>query len=91
MPNHFSARGGAGDGRDELVRRVRAADELVRRTVLLLCKDCPPGSSGRAARDARGGMGPGVRAALGALEDIEGKRPLNDEELARRRAFAMLL
>ena len=90
MPDHLSApRSGEGSG--DLERRVEAADELVRRTVVLLCKGCPPGAIGPAAHDALAGMRPRVRWALGALEGIEERRPLTDEELARRRAFAMLL
>ena len=91
MPNHFSARSGTGDGRDDPEQSVEAADELVRQTVVLLCKGCPPESFGPAARDALVGMRPRVRRALGALEDIEGQRPLTEEEIARRRAFGMLL
>ncbi len=86
MPNHLSTRGGG-----DLKRRVEAADELVVRTVVLLCKGCPPGALGPAAHDALAGMRPRVRGALGAIEAIEGRRPLTEEELARRRAFAMLL
>jgi hypothetical protein len=36
-------------------------------------------------------MRPRMSEALGALEDIEGPRPLTEEESARRRALAMLL
>ena len=87
MPDHRSTRDGG-----ELERRVQAADDLVRQTVVLLCKDCPPGTSlGPAAREALASITPRVRVALEALEDIERKRPLTEEELARRRAFAMIL
>ena len=86
MPNHLSTCGG-GDPE----RRVEAADELVIRTVVLLCKGCPPGALETAAHDALAGMRPRVRGALGALEEIEEKRPLTEEEVARRRAFGMLL
>jgi hypothetical protein len=90
MAHHRSAHRSA-DGCDDLERRVRAADELVRETVLLLCRSCPPGSLGAAAHDALMGLGPRVRGALVALEAIERLRPLTDEELARRHAFTMLL
>ena len=86
MPNHLSTRSGV-----DPEQRVEAVDELVRQTVVLLCKGCPPGTLGPAARDALAGMRPGVRWALGALKDIERGRPLTEEELAQRRAFAMLL
>jgi hypothetical protein len=86
MANHLSM-GGGGD--PEL--RVEAVDELVVRTVVLLCKGCPPGSLGPAAREALAEMRPRMSEALGALEDIEGLRPLTEEESARRQALAMLL
>ena len=86
MPNHLSTRGGG-----DLERRVEAANQLMVRTVVLLCKGCPPGSLGTAARDALAGMRPRVREAMEALEDIEGLRSLTEDELARRRALAMLL
>ena len=87
MPHQRSAHRSA-DGCDDLERRVRAADELVHETVLLLCRGRPLGSLGAAAHDALMGLGPRVR---GALEEIERLRPLTDEELARRHAFTMLL
>ncbi len=91
MRHHRSAHRSA-EGFDDLERRVRATDELVREAVLLLCRGRrPPGSLGAAARDALEGLGPEVLRALAALEDIEELRPLTDEELARRRAFTMLL
>ena len=90
MQHHRQAHRRA-DECDELERRVRAADELVREAVLLLCRGRPPGSLGAAARDALEGLGPEVLRALAALEDIEGLRPLTDEELARRHAFTTLL
>ena len=86
MPNHLSTRDGG-----DLERRVEAADELVVRTVVLLCKGCPPEALGPTAHDALAGMRPRVRGALVALEGIEGRRPLTEEEVARRRAFGMLL
>jgi hypothetical protein len=90
MAHHRSAHRSA-NGCEDLELRVRAADELVRETVVLLCRGRPPGSLGAAARDALTGIRPEVRGALAALEDIEGLRPLTDEELALRRAFTMLL
>lgn len=84
MPKHLPTGG-------DLERRVEAADDLVRRTILLLCKECPPGSLGPAAHEALAGMRPGVRGALAALEGIAETRPLTEEEAARRRAFAVLL
>jgi hypothetical protein len=79
------------EGCEDLERRVQAVDELVREAVLLLCRGRPPGSLGAAARDALMALRPEVRGALAALEDIEGFRPLTDEELARRHAFKTLL
>ncbi len=90
MPHQPSALR-SGDGSGDLVRRVEATDDLVRRTVVLLCKGCPPGSLGPTAHRALVNLRPGVQGALGALEEIEERRPLTDEEVARRRAFAMLL
>jgi hypothetical protein len=90
MPHQLSAPR-SGDGSGDLERRVEAADDLVRQTVVSLCKDCPSGALGPAAHGALKGLRPGVRGALGALEEIEERRPLTDEETARRRAFAMLL
>ena len=86
MPNHLSTRDGG-----DLERRVEAADEIMVRTVVLLCKGCPPGALGPAAHDALAGMRPGVRGALGAIEAIEGRRPLTEKEVARRHAFELLL
>ena len=91
MQHHRQAHRRA-DGYDELERRVQAADELLREEVLLLCRyRRPPGSLGAAAREALEGLRPEVLRALAALEDIEGFRPLTDEELARRHAFTTLL
>ena len=90
MPHQLSALR-SGDGSGDLERRVEATDDLVCQTVVLLCKGCPPGSLGPNARGALAGLRPKVRGALGALEEIEERRPLTDEEVARRRAFAMLL
>jgi hypothetical protein len=90
MAYHRSAHRSA-DGCDDLERRVQAAGELVRETVLLLCRSRPPGSLAVAAHDALKGLQPEVRGALVALEGIERLRPLTDEELAWRRALTMLL
>ena len=90
MQHHRSAHRSA-KGYDDLERRVQAVDELVRETVLLLCRGRPPGTLAVAAHDALVGLLPEVRGALAALEDIEAHRPLTDEELARRHAFTTLL
>lgn len=88
---HYRSAQRRAEGCKDLERRVQAADELVREAVLLLCRGRSPGSLGAAAHDALMGLRPEVRKALAALEDIEGLRHLTDEELARRRAFTMLL
>jgi hypothetical protein len=80
-----------GEGRSEPERRVEAADALLQQTVELLSRRCPPHMLEAAARDDLVYLRPHLQEAIGAIADIERRRDLTDEELARRRAFKMLL
>lgn len=75
----------------ESERRIEEADKLVRQTLLLLSRDYPPHLVGQTARDELLDMRPHLQEALEALGDIEGRRDLTEEEMARRHAFRMLL
>jgi hypothetical protein len=88
MAFHHSAQT-ASERRSE--RRVEEADALVQQTVELLSRRCPPHLLEAAAHDDLVYLRPHLQEALGALVDIERRRDLTDEELARRRAFKMLL
>jgi hypothetical protein len=70
---------------------VEHSDALVRRTVLGLSRLPVKRLLEGAARDELRGLKPHLEEALEALEEIEGRRGLTDQELARRRAFRMLL
>jgi hypothetical protein len=72
-------------------RRVQQTDELLRETVKRLSRGYPPEMIVASAREDLLGLRPRLEEALAALEEIEGRRDLTDEELARRRAFRMLL
>jgi hypothetical protein len=72
-------------------RSVEAADALLQQTVELLSRRCPPYMLEVAAHDDLVYVRPHLEEALAAIVDIEGRRDLTDEELARRRAFKMLL
>ncbi len=76
--------------RNEPEQRVEQTDALLQDTVEHLSR-CPIHLLGMAAREALMNLRPHLKDALDALEDIEGRRTLTDEELARRRAFKMLL
>jgi hypothetical protein len=77
--------------RNEPERKVEAADALIRDTVEHLTRRCPAHLVGAAAREDLLELKPHLEDALAALAEIEGRRDLTDEELARRRAFKMLL
>jgi hypothetical protein len=72
-------------------RSVEEADALLQETVELLSRRCPPHLLEAAAHDDLLYLRPHLQEALAAIADIEGRRALTDEELARRRAFKMLL
>jgi hypothetical protein len=80
-----------GEGRSEPERRVEAADALLQQTVELLSRRCPSHMLEEAAHDDLVYLRPHLEKALGTIVDIERQRDLTDEELARRRAFKMLL
>jgi hypothetical protein len=71
--------------------RVEQTDALIRDTVEHLTRRCPAHLVGAAAREDLLELKPHLEDALAALADIERRRELTDEELARRRAFKMLL
>jgi hypothetical protein len=72
-------------------RRVEETDALVRETVKRLSRSGDPEVLGASAREDLLGLRPHLEEALAALADLERRRGLTDEELARRRAFRMLL
>ena len=74
------------------MRVVEHSDALVRQTVLSLSR-LPAGGHilEGAAREEIRGLKPHLEEALEALEEIESRRGLTDQELAQRRAFRMLL
>jgi hypothetical protein len=72
-------------------RKVDVTYELVREAVEHLARGCPPHLLGASACDRLMNLRPHLEEALAALEDIEEQRSLTDEELARQRAFKILL
>jgi hypothetical protein len=72
-------------------RKIEEADTLVRQTLMLLSRGYPPHLVGQAAHDALLDMRPHLQEALESLADVEGRRNLTEEEMARRHAFKMLL
>jgi len=76
---------------DEAERRVKETDELVRETVIRLSRSGSSELLGATAHEDVLGLRPHLEEALAALADIERRRGLTDEELARWRAFKMLL
>ena len=73
------------------MRVVEHADVLLRRMVSSLSR-LPAGHILEvAAREEIRGLKPHLEEALVALEEIESRRGLTDQELAQRRAFRMLL
>ena len=72
-------------------QRIEATEALLQETVEHLTRRCPAHLVGVAAREDLLELRPHLKDALVALADIEGRRNLTDEELARRRAFKMVL
>lgn len=70
---------------------VEASGVLVEQTVGRLCRDCPEYLLGVAAQDALMDLRPRVLEALEALEEIEKRRQLTEEELSQQHAFVTLL
>jgi len=70
---------------------VEHSDALVRRTILGLSRLPAEHILEGAAREEMRGLKPHLEEALEALEEIEGRRGLTDQELALRRAFKLLL
>jgi hypothetical protein len=75
----------------EATRVVEHSDALVRRTILGLSRLPAEHILEGAAREEMRGLKPHLEEALEALEEIEGRRGLTDQELALRRAFKLLL
>lgn len=71
--------------------KVEMTDVLLREKVGNLSRGCPSHLLGEAAYDELLGLKPQLEDALEALAQIEGRRGLNTEELAKRRAFRALL
>ena len=74
----------------ELQQRVDGAAKLLTETVESLRRS-PPGRMVPAARKALVDLRPPLEKALEALEDIERRRDLTDEEEDLKHAFKMLL
>jgi hypothetical protein len=91
MRSHCSVRTNGERRSEPAERRVEAADALLRETVKLLSRRCPSDLLEAAAHDDLVYLRPHLEEALAATVDIERRRPLTDEELARRRAFKMLV
>jgi hypothetical protein len=91
MPSHRSVHRTNGERRCEPQRRIEQTNALLQQTVELLSRRCPPHLLEAAAHDDLLYLRPHLQEALAALEDIEGRRSLTEEELSRRRAFKMLL
>ena len=72
-------------------QRVEETDALLQDTVERLSRRCPAHLVGVAAREDLLELRLHIQDALDALADIERRRELADEELARRRAFKMVL
>jgi hypothetical protein len=77
--------------RSEPERKVEETDALLRETVQRLSQRCPPHVLEAAAHDDLVFLWPHLEEAIAALVDIERQRSLTDEEVARRRAFKLLL
>jgi hypothetical protein len=77
--------------RNEAEQTVEQTDALLQDTVERLFRRCPTHLVGAAAREYLLELRPHLKDALDALADIEQDRDLTDEELARRRAFKILL
>ena len=91
MPFAPTGKGSEQHAPREDVRIVEESDALVRRKVLSL-SSLPAGHVIEgAAHDALRDLRPHLEEALAALGRIEQRRGLTDEELARLRAFRMLL
>lgn len=72
-------------------RRVEETDALIRQTVAILSRNCPPHLVCEVARENLLNLTPHLIEALDAVENIERQRSLTEQEHARRRAFRMLL
>ena len=69
---------------------VKRAEVLLQITVDELLR-CPAGRKEAATREAAAKLRPHLEVALEALETIGRRRGLNDEVIAKREAFMMLL
>jgi hypothetical protein len=72
-------------------RKVEVTNVLLQQTIKHLAREYPPPLLGAAARKSMEDLKPHIEEALEALGEIEGRRDLTEEELARRNAFKMLL
>lgn len=90
MPSRYWAQTN-NETRREPERKVEEADALLRETVTRLSRRCPPLLLKAAAHDDLVDLRPHLEEAIAALVNIERQRSLTDEEVARRRAFKLLL
>jgi hypothetical protein len=70
---------------------VKHADRLLQETVVHLARRSPEHLLRISAGEELLQLEPHLQEALATLEEIEGHRNLTSDELARRRAFKMLL
>jgi hypothetical protein len=70
---------------------VKRADRLLQKKIVHLSRRCPEHMLRMSASEELVRLEPHLHEALATLEDIERRRNLTDDELARRRAFKMLL
>ena len=81
----------SGSYEQDLERVAEVTTTLVQQRAGRLARCCPPPLLGESAREELLQLRPRLEEALGALEDLEGRRGLSDQELAWRRAFKTLL
>jgi hypothetical protein len=91
MYHHRSMKRTSSAQRNDPEKEINAAIALLNEAVEHLAQKCPPPLLVAAARESLEDLEPHVHEALEALGHIERGRNLTDQELARRRAFRMLL
>jgi hypothetical protein len=70
---------------------VEDAEARIIESVVLLLRNCPPEILAEKAREELHALRPCLEEALGALEDLKGRRSLTETECSQRYTFQMLL
>jgi hypothetical protein len=70
---------------------VEDAEARIIESVVLLLRNCPPEILAEKAREELHALRPCLEEALGALEDLKGRRSLTETECSQRTTFQMLL